>query len=1510
MKVTPIPDPLQRERVVGVEPEIALYPDAGRRRRLNFVPGRTLTHTDLAAEQRWRASRIAALGRTVAPGVLDGLIVTEHVADPAIPALYVSAGRALSVGGELITVNQPVVVRLADLFVQVHDAFTPRPVIESTGIVRPAPALPVFADVADTLPSEGILVLQGLYAEKLDDSETDPCGFDADAFAQTDWQYKDAARLVWYTWPDDWLTLPSGADARRNRVAHAIFDRERRMTADEVHPWQQAGVPIALVGLSADRRAIAYVDSNAVVRAGGGRRGIPDLAPAQGRPQLWQAQFEQFNEQLAERLDAAPDRASAIADTRAAFRYLPPAGVLPRPTAGTATEPDSLTFVDPRARQQDFFPEHFDVACRVVPHEQLDLAVRQSLPLAPFDVLAPAQVEVLVPVPQALFVPDLLTIEALAPEFDATVQRLTDARNDVLGERLDLRLKASALSQAITGKRLGYGERATGEIEFPDTGAVDDFERSTPMHPAPLEMGTVWRFQKGTAAQPATWTAAGFDDSAWQTGPSGFGYGRPGLGTELDDMASGYTSVFLRGRFALDATTVGNEHVLEISTTGGFVVFVNGAEVSRHNVPSGTVGFDAVATGRAADAPHRIVLASDALVAGDNNIAVQAHTHNRAASSFAVLPRVVARTVRAEWPALGVAEDAFGLSFDPTAGDEPAFDAAYTVDAIEALKTTLAETTPLTTEEIAELDAVGLEEFIHQLDARVASTNDKIDFGFVRLQTDIYRIRQFVLGNTEGTKLATSPVLAGIAQGETALATREELNLFVENLKSGGSTSGETGGTEALILPGGAAPTPRRGGGSQLFLSGELSGPNVPTSTVRASAPDRTSLSSGARGGLGAIDPRLAADPRFGGAIDAGISATGAGALAGATSSRTGSALFEQPTTKSVEQQTSIVGSTSQYRDVTVAERLKEPVATNAKTAGIATKAGVLSDFRGAGINLADIDVPGVRDDSGNTIKFADVDDDRLNQILAGDHDPNDTDANGNELNDEAAFFNSGVRALESSAILLRAIEGRIHAYRKAIGVSTETLNDIRTSLADVDARLAETGQALAEARHDLTVARAIRQEELERVNAVNERRQAIVDEHVPFYLFRRPRFSATNQPAPARTLASGFEPPPVPDCEADDTDTPEELSAMIDLVRDAPLRWFTIAPALVAPLRKTQDLEMVLLHAMDAATKTKPPHPRFGEMLSIPGAFLEQDAETALNRTSKIDRYLTDAYAAGYRRVSGERERRRKTNIATNLGRNWRDAAAAVERVASIADVIDGEHGRAGAGQIAGQWLEDMRRVITCLYQVFDDVPASVKLTWIERLGQFDTGIDLSDLHVLPRFEEVPAGSRRSLQRMVDWLYAQRNPSFADASGLIGDLVRACLLLASHAPVNRILTGRTVEPVVPEPGVEVRVAGDIRRVQIGMEVLMQAGDRVVARGEVSDLGNGEMTAHITSGKSAPGDLAAGARVQVRQKQARSARYASASTSTSAADKSAGKTRGSKGRARNAVRGNPSRRLR
>lgn len=155
-----------------------------------------------------------------------------------------------------------------------------------------------------------------------------------------------------------------------------------------------------------------------------------------------------------------------------------------------------------------------------------------------------------------------------------------------------------------------------------------------------VDAGASWRFFRGrlSPSDPTTaWRTPDFDDGAWESGPLPVGYDPSlPLGTSLDDMRDGYTSVFLRRPFLVESPEAVTAIELQALYDDGFKVWINGRFVLEANVASGELPFDAVAgSARESNAYETFAagLPRGVLVTGTNWIAVQAFNSSRSASS-------------------------------------------------------------------------------------------------------------------------------------------------------------------------------------------------------------------------------------------------------------------------------------------------------------------------------------------------------------------------------------------------------------------------------------------------------------------------------------------------------------------------------------------------------------------------------------------------------------------------------------------------------------------------------------------------------------------------------------------------------------------------------------------------------------------------------------------------------------------------------------------------------------
>ena len=141
--------------------------------------------------------------------------------------------------------------------------------------------------------------------------------------------------------------------------------------------------------------------------------------------------------------------------------------------------------------------------------------------------------------------------------------------------------------------------------------------------------GSDWLFQMGGAV-PADWTSLDFADDEWVGGETQIGFGEDDQEKELKpDPYDPFTTLWLRHRFRAESTGALEALVLELLVDDGAVVYLNGTEIHRQNLPLGAIDGNTFALEDIDEhAEHRFTtvrVPTTALVDGDNVLAVEVH---------------------------------------------------------------------------------------------------------------------------------------------------------------------------------------------------------------------------------------------------------------------------------------------------------------------------------------------------------------------------------------------------------------------------------------------------------------------------------------------------------------------------------------------------------------------------------------------------------------------------------------------------------------------------------------------------------------------------------------------------------------------------------------------------------------------------------------------------------------------------------------------------------------------
>jgi CotH kinase protein/Lamin Tail Domain/Right handed beta helix region/Dockerin type I domain len=194
-----------------------------------------------------------------------------------------------------------------------------------------------------------------------------------------------------------------------------------------------------------------------------------------------------------------------------------------------------------------------------------------------------------------------------------------------------------------------------------------------------IREGDSWRFFRGTV-EPSSgsteWATLVFDDSIWEEGISGFGYGDGDDNTLLSDMEDNYVSVYVRKLFWLDTVDNVKGLVLRISYDDGFVAYLNGNEVARSGLSGTPPPYDQRASSHEAGNPEDFDLGQhmSGLQIGWNVLAVQGHNTSIGSSDFSLIPELMVESEAASVLLTGFAP-MFDTRFVKVNGADAVYDA-------------------------------------------------------------------------------------------------------------------------------------------------------------------------------------------------------------------------------------------------------------------------------------------------------------------------------------------------------------------------------------------------------------------------------------------------------------------------------------------------------------------------------------------------------------------------------------------------------------------------------------------------------------------------------------------------------------------------------------------------------------------------------------------------------------------------------------------------------------------
>lgn len=221
-----------------------------------------------------------------------------------------------------------------------------------------------------------------------------------------------------------------------------------------------------------------------------------------------------------------------------------------------------------------------------------------------------------------------------------TTLAAADAQNESVFLEASLDARYLVAGRNVVAVEIHQSNVASSDTSF-DLELTGTTAAPPPPPPAPttgtlIAPGSQWRYLDNGSDPGSAWSAPSFSDAAWKTGAAQFGYGD---GDEATVISSGskktrYVTTYFRRAFQVADPAAVRSLLLKLLRDDGAVVYVNGTEVWRSNMPTGAIGYRTYAAGDASDESTFLekALSPGVLVPGTNVIAVEIHQSSASSS--------------------------------------------------------------------------------------------------------------------------------------------------------------------------------------------------------------------------------------------------------------------------------------------------------------------------------------------------------------------------------------------------------------------------------------------------------------------------------------------------------------------------------------------------------------------------------------------------------------------------------------------------------------------------------------------------------------------------------------------------------------------------------------------------------------------------------------------------------------------------------------------------------------
>jgi len=156
-----------------------------------------------------------------------------------------------------------------------------------------------------------------------------------------------------------------------------------------------------------------------------------------------------------------------------------------------------------------------------------------------------------------------------------------------------------------------------------------------------ISVGASWKYMDNGSNQGTAWRGIAFDDTAWQSGTAELGYGDGDEASVVSfgpDSSNKYITTYFRHSFNIIDASIFLGLTGGILRDDGAVVYLNGTEIYRTNMPAGNIAYSTAASSTIFGAGERVFnqfcVSPEFLVNGTNVLAVEIHQVSASSSDI------------------------------------------------------------------------------------------------------------------------------------------------------------------------------------------------------------------------------------------------------------------------------------------------------------------------------------------------------------------------------------------------------------------------------------------------------------------------------------------------------------------------------------------------------------------------------------------------------------------------------------------------------------------------------------------------------------------------------------------------------------------------------------------------------------------------------------------------------------------------------------------------------------